>query len=238
MWTWRKLGLAGTVTAIAVIVIAVVVDQVILPWIVSMTPTVTVPNVVGMQVQQGTVIMQSTGLNVAQVREQYSDDTPPGMIMSQLPYADAIVKEGRRAYITVSKGVERIRAPRLYGLTQRDARLTLMRSGLILGSISYRADSLVSTGYIIVQSIAEGTPCERESIVDVVVSSGNGSPVPDVVGLTMQEAQDLLISSGFTIGATVSRTSSAFESGTVIGQSPKPDSSAPAGAAVSLIIAK
>lgn len=238
MWTWRKLGLAGTVTAIAVIVISVVVDQVILPWIVSMTPTVTVPNVVGMQGQQGKLIMQSAGLHVAQIREQFSDDTPAGMIMSQLPYADAIVKEGRRAYLTISKGIERIRAPRLYGLTQRDARLALMRSGLILGSIAYRPDSAISNGYIIAQSIAEGMPCERESIVDIVVSSGNGSPVPDVVGLTMQEAQELLTSSGFTLGATVSRASSAFESGTVIGQSPKADSSAPGGAPVSLIIAK
>jgi len=238
MWTWRKLGLAGTVTAAAVIVIAVIVDQVVLPWIVSMTPTITVPNVVGMQGQQGKLIMESAGLNVAQVREQFSDETPQGMVMSQLPYADAIVKEGRRAYLTVSKGVERIRAPRLYGLTRRDARLALMRAGLILGSLSFRPDSIVANGYIVSQSIAEGTPCQRESIVDVIISSGSGSAVPDVVGLTLQEAQEILTSSGFTLGATVARSSSAFEAGTVIGQTPKPDSSAPAGAAVSLIIAK
>lgn len=238
MWTWRKLGLAATVTVIAVIVVSVLVDQVVLPWIVSMTPTVTVPNVVGLQAEQGQTIMQSAGLNVAQVREQFSDDTPAGMIMSQLPYAQAIVKEGRRAYLTVSKGIETIRVPRLYGLTQRDARLALMRSGLILGSVSFRADSVVSSGYIIAQSIAEGTPSQRESIVDVVVSSGGGSPVPDVVGLSVAEAQELLTSSGFVLGVTVQRSSSAFESGTVIGQSPKADSSAAPGSAVALIIAK
>lgn len=238
MWTWRKIGLAAAVTISSVVVVAAIVDQVVLPWIVSMTPTITVPNVIGLKGDEGRTIMQSAGLQVAQIREQYSDDTPAGMILSQLPYADAVVKEGRRAYLTVSKGIERLRVPRLIGSSQRDARLALMRNGLILGSVSFRSDSLSPVGSIIGQSIPEGTTAQRESIVDIVVSSGNGTPVPDVVGLSISEAQQILTSNGFTLGATVQRPSTAFEPGTVIGQTPKADSAAPAGASVSLIIAK
>lgn len=238
MWTWRKIGLAAAVTVSVVVLVAAAVDQVILPWVVSITPTVTVPNVVGLDGEQGRVIMQSSGLNVAQVREQYSDDTPAGKIMSQLPYAEAIVKEGRRAYLTVSKGIERIRVPRLYGLSQRDARLSLMRNGLILGTISFRSDTSAPTGVVIAQSISEGTPAQRESIVDVIISSGNGAPVPDVVGLTVAEAQQILTSSGFIVANTILRNSAAFEPGTVIGQTPRADSSAATGTGVTLIVVK
>jgi serine/threonine-protein kinase len=238
MWTWRKIGLAASVTIVSVIFVAVIVDQVVLPWIVSTTPTVTVPNVVGMKSEQGRVIMQSAGVNVVQVREQFSDDTPEGLIMSQLPYADAVVKEGRRAYLTVSKGVERIRVPRLYGMTQRDARLALMRNGLILGSVAFRSDSSASAGTIIAQSVAEGTPMQRESTIDIVISTGGGMPVPDLVGLTLAEAQQIIEANGFAMGPTVLRASSAFEPGTVIGQSPKSDSAVKASTPISLIIAK
>jgi serine/threonine-protein kinase len=238
MWTWRKIGLAAAVTISSVVVIAAIVDQVILPWIVSMTPTITVPNVVGLKAEEGRTIMQSAGLQVAQIREQYSEDTPAGTTMSQLPYADAIVKEGRRAYLTVSKGIEQIRVPRLVGLSQRDARLSLLRTGLMLGTISFRSDSLYPTGVTTAQSIPEGSRAQRESIVDIVVSSGNGAPVPDVVGLSLSEAEQVLRSSGFTIISTVQRSSAAFEPGTVIGQTPKADSAAPAGAPVTLILAK
>ena len=225
-------------TIVSVIFVAVIVDQVVLPWIVSTTPTVTVPNVVGMKSEQGRVIMQSAGVNVVQVREQFSDDTPEGLIMSQLPYADAVVKEGRRAYLTVSKGVERIRVPRLYGMTQRDARLALMRNGLILGSVALRSDSSASAGTIIAQSVAEGTPMQRESTIDIVISTGGGMPVPDLVGLTLAEAQQIIEANGFAMGPTVLRASSAFEPGTVIGQSPKSDSAVKASTPISLIIAK
>lgn len=203
-----------------------------------MTPTITVPNVVGLKGEEGRTIMQSAGLQVAQIREQYSDDTPAGTIMSQLPYADAIVKEGRRSYLTVSKGIERINVPRLIGSSQRDARLALMRNGLVLGSVSFRSDSSSAAGLIIGQSISEGTSVQRESIIDIVVSSGTGAPVPNVVGLSVSEAEQILISSGFTVGATLPRSSTAFEPGTVIGQTPKADSAAAAGASVTLIIAK
>ncbi len=210
----------------------------ILPLIVSMTPTITVPNVVGLKGEESRIIMQSAGLQVAQIREQYSDDTPAGMVMSQLPYADAIVKEGRRAYLTVSKGVERIRVPQLIGSSQRDARLALMRNGLVLGSVSFRSDSLSPAGIIIGQSIPEGTTAQRESIVDIVVSTGNGAPVPDVVGLSLSEAEQIIQTSGFTVGPTIQRSSTAFEPGTVIGQTPKADSAAATGASITLIIAK
>jgi serine/threonine-protein kinase len=158
--------------------------------------------------------------------------------MSQLPYADAVVKEGRRAYLTVSKGVERIRVPRLYGMTQRDARLALMRNGLILGSVAFRSDSSASAGTIIAQSVAEGTPMQRESTIDIVISTGGGMPVPDLVGLTLAEAQQIIEANGFAMGPTVLRASSAFEPGTVIGQSPKSDSAVKASTPISLIIAK
>lgn len=220
------------------ILVGLTVDQFVLPFIVSMTPTIAVPGVIGKASTDGQTILSSAGLRVAQVREQYSESTPAGRIMSQLPYPGATVKEGRRAYITVSKGIEHLQVPNVIGSSVRDARMSLMRSGLLLGTQSSRPDANAPVGTIVSQSYAPGTKVQRETIVDVVVSLGNGSPIPDVVGLSITEAQEVLSSMGFTVGPIVHRASNAFESGTVLSQSPSADSSLPTGTMVTLIIAK
>jgi beta-lactam-binding protein with PASTA domain len=79
---------------------------------------------------------------------------------------------------------------------------------------------------------------QRESTIDIVISTGGGMPVPDLVGLTLAEAQQIIEANGFAMGSAVLRASSAFEPGTVIGQSPKPDSAVKASTPISLIIAK
>ena len=238
MWTWRKIWFAAATTLTAVMLIVVLVDQVVLPWIVSMTPTVTVPSVIGMTEADGKQLLSNSGLNVVQIREQYNDKIPSGRILSQLPQPNAVVKDGRRAYLIISKGIERIRVPRLIGYYERDARLTLMKSGLLLGSVTLKPDSLVEPGVVIEQSVAEGTPIQREAVIDIVMSTGFGSPVPDVVGLSLDDAQNELLANGYIIGNIIRKPSTVADPGTVLGQYPKADSLASMGTAIRLIIAE
>lgn len=225
-------------TIASVFLTAVAVDQLVLPWIVSMTPTVSVPNVIGKKSNEGQQLLTSSGLRIAEVREQYSDNTPAGIIMSQLPYEGAIVKEGRRAYITVSKGIEHIQVPNIIGMSIRDARMALMRSGLVLGTQTSRPDESTPAGNIISINYTPGTKVQRETLIDVVVSLGSGTPIPDVVGLPLSDAEEALRSLGFAIGPIVRRKSDKSESGTVLTQTPNADVSVPSGTLITLVIAE
>jgi len=237
MWTWRKIGLSAAVTVLSVIALVVAIDQLVLPWIVSMSKTISVPNVVGRTLDQAQAELQQAGLNVVDVRERYTNDYKAGVVMSQLPYSGAVVKEGRRAYLTVSEGIELIKVPRVIGLSQRDAQILLMRNGLILGSVSTSDDPAAALGTVLWQSVIQGAQVQKESVVDVVVSNGGGKPVPNLMGLTVSEAERVLLVNGFSLGTIIERTSQAFESGVVMAQRPAADKLAPAGTSVTLIIA-
>ncbi len=238
-WNWRKVAVAGAACLLVVAAIGGVVDQVLLPWYVSMTGTVNVPSVVGMNVTAASPLLAEAGLNVMEPREQFSTTVPKGTVMSQLPYAGATVKEGRRIYLTVSKGIETMKVPSLYGLTVRDARLTLMRLGLQLGTVTYEMSDAVAVDRISGQAIPAGAEIPSDGVIHIYVSRGSsGIRVPSLVGLSLEEAKGVLQDLGLAPGTITEMPSGAFDSGVIIAHSPMADSTVAIGTTVQLVVAK
>lgn len=238
MWTWRKIGTASGAVVIVVLISLVLIDQLVLPWIVSTSETVRVPAVVGKQATTAQNLLQERGLQVKDIRYQHSPDLAPGVVMSQLPYPGATVKEGRRVYLTVSKGLETVTVPRLIGMTIRDARLALARAGLQLGAISSVTDAQIPADAIAWQSAAAGTSIPSETAVAVGVSNGGMQKMPSLIGLRLDEARQLLDPMGVTIGLVTERNTQAFASGTIIDHQPPTDSALESGNTVSVILAR
>lgn len=204
-----------------------------------MTETVHVPAVVGRDQASAEALLRDAGLILMEPREQFSATVPSGTVMSQLPYAGATVKEGRRVYITVSKGVETMSMPSLYGATMRDARVLLMRSGLTTGEMTYDTSSVVPAGKVIGQSISAGGSVASGSVVHLIISRGTSMVrVPQLVSMLQEEAEQLLRDLGLVPGSSTSVPSSAFQQGTVMHQDPPADSLVVLGSTVTFVIAK
>lgn len=223
---------------IVILVSLVLIDQVVLPWIVSTSKTVRVPSVVGESVSRAQNLLIERGLQVKDIRYQHSTELPPGVVMSQLPYPGATVKQGRRVYLTVSKGLETVTVPRLIGLSIRDARLALARAGLQLGTVFTVADENVPADAIAWQSIPAGTSAAAETSIAVGVSNGGTLRMPLLVGLSLEEAREVLGPMGITIGPVSERTTQAFATGTIIDHQPPADSTIGPGRSVSVILAR
>ncbi|MBK6418426.1 MAG: PASTA domain-containing protein [Ignavibacteria bacterium] len=238
-WTWKKIGVIAGAGLVAVFLLGVMVDQLLLPWIVSMTDTISVPGVVGKSVSTASQELANAGLVVMEPREQYSASIAKGTVMSQLPYANATVKEGRRIYLTISKGIETIRVPSLYGLTVRDARLSLMRIGLQLGDVTYETSDAIAVDRIAAQGVPAGAEIPSDGIISVVVSRGStGVRIPSLVGLSLEEAQGILLDAGLIVGTLSYKESSAFDSGVVLAHDPPADSSVAVGTPVQITVAR
>lgn len=238
-WTWKKIGVIAVMGLLALSLIGAVADQLILPWIVSMTETITVPNVVGKDFATSQRMLSDAGLQVMEAREQYSSSARKGIVMSQLPFSNSTVKEGRRIYLTISKGIETIRVPSLYGQTVRDARLTLMRIGLQLGNVTYQTDENVAADRIAGQGVPPGAEIPNDGMISIIVSRGtSGIRVPSLVGLSLDEAQGVLLDAGLTVGTIVEKPSGAFDSGIVIAHDPPADSSVVQGTSIMIIVAR
>lgn len=238
MWTWRKIGTAVGALVIVALTSLVLIDQLVLPWIVSTSEIVRVPAVVGKQSATAQRLLLENGLQVKDIRYQHSPDLPPGVVMSQLPYPGATVKEGRRVYLTVSKGLETVAVPHLIGMTIRDARLALARAGLQLGTISSVSDEQIPADAIAWQSTPAGTSVASETAIAVGVSNGGVQRMPSLIGLRLDEARQVLEPLGVMIGSVTERTTQAFASGTVIDHQPPADSSIASGGTVSIILAR
>ena len=222
--TWRKLGVATGLIALLVISFAIIIDQFVLAMIIGSSDTISVPNVVGMDFEKAQELLQQKELAVMDPMDQYSATVAKGKVLSQLPYANATVKEGRRIYLTISRGIETIKMPTLTGRTLRDARLTLMRIGLQLGDISYENNDSIPDNYIVVQGVPSGADIPAGGSTSVVVSRGpSGSHMPDLLGMTLSEAQVILSDRGLVVGNVKHIPSGTFESNTIVAQDPSPD---------------
>jgi serine/threonine-protein kinase len=238
-WTWRKIGVLALAGIVILAGVGALIDKLVLPAVVSMTATVHVPGVVGRDRASAEVLLRDAGLVVMEPREQFSATVAEGTVMSQLPYAGATVKEGRRIYITVSKGVETMSMPSLYGATMRDARVTIMRLGLQSGDMSYDTSSSIPAGKVMGQSISAGASVASGAVVHLVISRGTSMVrVPQLISLMQDEAEQLLRDLGLIPGAVTSVPSSAFQSGTVMHQDPPADSLVTLGTTVTFVTAK
>ncbi len=197
-------------------------DQLLMPLIVHSNPTITIPNVIGMPTDQAVALLTQYGLNVQEVRQQYDSTQPAGRIVLQSPYPGATVRKGRRVYLVASRGDERVRVPSLYGLTLREAQLTLLREGLQLGNVQVVAcDTLAQSG-IISQLPPPSISVRIGTAVDLVVCQDTTElvTVPNLLYRSRDDAAQIIQQANLQLGEVVLQHDETFAPGTVLRQEP------------------
>ena len=152
----------------------------------------------------------------------YSDTVEAGRVIESIPPKGAFLYEDEQLVLKISKGKKTVSVsvPDLYGLGEAQAISILNSKGLILGEVTYSASSLPS-GKIISQQYSPFSTVSKGSTVDITVSIGQlhqQKSVPDLYGLTAEEATDRLSQVGLIIGS-VTPVAGGAPSGTIISQS-------------------
>ncbi len=202
---------------------------------------VVVPDVKGKQLALARQILEDGKLRV-NVAETYDADVAPGQVVSQDPEPGRSVKSERLVTIYVSKGGEEIEMPDLKGLAKSAALERIQKIGLKVGSV-YEKDSDNEPGTILSHDPASGSKINRGQSVDLVVSRGTTkkepekTKVPDVHNASVEVAQAGIEGRGLIVGSITSEISTQAE-GTVVSQSPAPDTEVEVGSAVNLVVAK
>ena len=102
---------------------------------------------------------------------------------------------------------EMISMPRLVGLSIRQARLALQNAGLVLGEIQYRPDYAINNVLQQMHAdsvISEGTSIRKGDVIDLVLGMGLSSKttrVPDLIGLGLQTASEIITDYFLNTGA-------------------------------------
>ena len=221
------------------IAVILVFDFILFPLYVSGSE-INVPNVVGMTIDEAFFALDDEDFNPSIADTSFGVSLPPGRVFLQKPESGKLVKEGRTVYLFVSGGEQVISVPLLKGKSVRDARLSLERIGLKLGSIEEVA-STHPKDMVFDQQFAEGTNIRKGQSIGISVSIGKGDgeiEVPDLIGKSLTEASRILSDSTLTVGKVNYQISSTLLPNTVLDQDPAPGNKLNSGNTVDLFITK
>ena len=111
------------------------VNFLVLPSIVHGNKVVTMPDVRGLTLEGAAARLRTLQLDVEEARSRPDPSIPEGLILEQLPAADAQVRGGRTVRVITSSGPPAGALPSLAGLSLRQAEITLQRENFRLGRV-------------------------------------------------------------------------------------------------------
>ena len=147
-------------------------------YVVSLGPQppreVSVPSVVGMNLNEAQARLHQSGLDLGDISEQESDSVPAGEIISQNPAAGQSVNEGSVVSVVVSKGsapepIQKVSVPTVTGMQQAAAENLITSAGLVPSVTTEPAPNPGQAGKVKSQDPAGGTQVEVGSTVSIVV---------------------------------------------------------------------
>ncbi len=152
--------------------------------------------------------------------EEYSSRYGEGYVYKQSPAGGRTVKEGQTITLTVSLGTKYITLDNYTNMAQDDAAQALKDLGLNI-LVVQNVDKSVAVGAVIRTDPQAGSQVEAGSTVYLYVSRrqvATTTKVPDVAGLTLEDATKLLNSSKLTLGAVTEEYSDSVSAGSIIRQ--------------------
>lgn len=132
---------------------------------------------------------------------QNNDQVPAGSVIATNPVEGAAFAEGSAVEVIVSRGpVTTVAVPNVAGQTRAEAEATLMAAGFTVIAYAPRPSSTVEIDRAVGSNPAAATALATDQPVTVLVSSGPPTKVtvPELVGMTAENAQAALATAGLT----------------------------------------
>lgn len=158
-------------------------------------------------------------LKLKKGEEVYSDDIAKGHVAEVQPAAGTEVNTGSTVVVHMSKGKRPVKVPGVKGQEHDRAKQTLESAGLTVAEETEEFDKDIPAGQAIRTDPKEGSEVESGSEVTLVLS--NAIEVPDVAGLSMDDARKALREAGLNPVEGKPVEDSSEDSGNVAQQSPQ-----------------
>jgi serine/threonine protein kinase len=209
----------GSVLAIGMLVAIVLWLFTLNPATIINTQAPTIPDLAGATEQVAVAEITRLGL-VPAVVEKVNSDVEVGTVIETIPGPGIRVAIGERVQIIVSAGGSLVRVPDVRNLTSDDAAQRLIDVGLTVAPIQEDYSPNLPAGTVIQTLPAAGDEVAENTEVTLVLSNGLVL-VPNVVNLTIGEANPLLAGPGLQLSVTL-QADPTCSGGVVLSQSLPP----------------
>ncbi len=203
---------------------------------IALTPSkgpapVSVPSVVGANVNDAKAALAQSGFTMNVISRQSSDAIPANTIISEDPGGKSLAQKGAVINVVVSTGALPAGVPNVTGSDLQQAQATLAQAGL-QAAVQYTVQQNGQAGSVIGQQPGSGGSVPKGSTVTLMVSVPG--VVPDVAGMTLEQARAKLAQSGYVLGAVSSTPQG--QAGLVVRSDPAQDGELAPGQPVNLVV--
>lgn len=165
-------------------------------WYINSGQFTEVPALLGQTQANAEKRLGDAGLDVESVDKAYSDTVDRGSVISSDPAPGDRVRGNDAVKLVVSRGPETVDVPDVAGISLADARKALKEAGLAPGMVTREFSDEVGRGEVVRTDPEAGTGRHPDSAVALVVSKGAPVEVPDVSGLSVEDATAALEEEG------------------------------------------
>ncbi|HPC98000.1 MAG TPA: PASTA domain-containing protein [Bacteroidales bacterium] len=169
-----------------------------------------VPDFFGLSLEEAAKLAKKNKLHYQVIDSVYTNLVGRGCIADQNPKAGYKVKKWRRIVLTINAlNPEMVEMPDLIGLPKRQALAVIQTSGLEAGQLRYVPD--LSIDFVLKQmqdgrELQKGDKVQKGSVIDLVLGKGlsnERTPVPNLTGLTYEQAKRTVLGASLNIGAYI-----------------------------------
>ena len=192
-----------------------------------------VPQVVGLDRAAARSLLEELGFEVDALNEPNAD-VQTGVVFDQNPDNGELAAPGSKVEFTFSQPSEEVAVDSVVSLLESDAIQRLEDQGFRV-EIQTEASDL-DRGVVIRQTPGAGTALRTGETVIITVSEGAGSKlIPDVQGMSLAAARDILVEAGFSVDER-SESSPSVPVGNVVTTDPAPNTELDVGETVTILV--
>lgn len=141
----------------------------------------------------------------------YSDTVKRGTVISSDPGSGERIRGNDAVKLVISRGPEIVKVPDVESLALAEARRELKKTGLAPGMVTREFSEEIDRGKVIRTDPRAYTERHPDSAVALVVSKGSPVDVPDLTGLSVEDAKDALDEAGLKAKVLPDRVNSPEE---------------------------
>lgn len=132
----------------------------------------TLPNLVGIPVEQARNTVRALGLGLEVEDRLYNDKVAAGGVVSQMPAPGTSIKPRQDVHVLLSLGPQKVSVPDLVGRSLRAARITAVERGLTIGDVAALYWPQDQPYHVVAQDPPPATTDLQSPAVNFLVSLG------------------------------------------------------------------
>lgn len=243
--SWKDIFIHIGIMVLIFISVVILFFYIYLPNTTNHGETIEVPKLNGLSINQMEQIIDAKQLRFQINDSVYSPNLKPFTVLDQNPVGGSLVKKNRKIYLTISTQVPpKIKMPKLIDGSFKSAEITLKGYGLVLGQVKSVASPYLN---LVIEQSFEGKPIEsgtylpKGSTIDLSIGDGAGGEeiaIPDLVGMNIDDAKNLLLEKGLNIGLEQIDSKSEALPGLITKQSPEKNTPIKTGGMVDIWISE